>query len=111
MIRKLFIALAVCLPFASTANAVDITLTFTNATTEEARAAQWWLTQVNADLPAEQQHATIKDYIIAQIKAEWLPRWIQLEAEARDRENDLRTLWQNAPNERRAAALAALRGE
>ena len=118
MIRKLILAMAVCLPLASTANAVDITITFSNATAEEVRAANWFLAETNAVRVAHtdeegnplEPFATIKELIIDRIKTEWLPSWIAEEAKAREQEQDVQTLWKNATDAQRAAAIAALQG-
>ena len=109
MIRALFATLAL---FVATqaVNAADITLTFANATSEETRAATWKLSQVNQVRTGHglEAHASVADWLKDMIQNTIVPQWIQQEAEARRQEQDVQTLWKNATDAQRAAAIAAL---
>ena len=116
--KRLILALIVVAGFAIPASAVDITITFTNATEKEADAATWFLAKTNAVRAAHTDEngdplppfATIKDLLIDHIKTSLLPSWIQQQAEATQQEADLKTLWKNATPATRAQAVALLKG-
>ena len=117
--KRLLAALVLTLSMLATpSSAVDITITFTNPTTEEVLAANWFLAKTNAIRVAHndaegnplEPFANIKALIIHRIKTSWLPSWIAQEAEATKDEADIRTLWLNGTPEQRAAACAALGG-
>ena len=116
--KRLILALIVVAGFAIPASAVDITITFTNATPAEVVAANWYLAKTNAVRVAHNDEegnplepfASIKELIIDRIKTSWLPSWIQQQAEATQQEADLKTLWKNATPATRAQAVALLQG-
>ena len=90
----------------------DISITFTNPTPEETRAAQHELARVNAVRVAhgESEFANIKEHIIHHIETALVPEWIEREANAKRQDLNVRALWRNASDTERAAAIAALQG-
>lgn len=110
MIRA--ICVVVALLGASVAQAADITVTVSNFTPQEVRAANWQLAKVNANLPVEAQYANAKDYAEHLLQTA-LASWVVAEAKeaaARQSNDDVVALWQNATDEQRAAAITALKG-
>jgi len=99
------------------ASAVDITITFENATPQEVMAANWFLGKTNAVRVAHndaegnplEPFADIKELLVDQIQR-LIPTWVTAHAEAMGQQVDLRALWKNATPEQQAAAVAALQG-
>lgn len=110
--KRLILALIVVAGFATTSQAVDITITFTNATVAETRAANWYLAKINAVRVAHdlEEFANIRELLIDRIKTSLLPSWIQQQAEATEQEQQVKELWKDATDAQRAAAIAALQG-
>ena len=116
--KRLILALIVVAGFAIPASAVDITITFTNATPAEVVAANWYLAKTNAVRVAHNDEegnplepfASIKELIIDRIKTSWLPSWIQQQAEATQQEQNFQELWKEADDTKRAQAIAILKG-
>jgi len=114
--KKLLAAIVIAASMATASNAVDITITFTNATTAEVRAADWYLAKVNAVRVAHndaegnplEPFANIRELIVDRIQNSWLPSWIQQQAEATQQEQTVADLWKAATDAQRAAAVAAL---
>jgi len=110
---KRLIALAVfCVAgLVQQAQAVDVTITFANATAAETRAAQWALAKVNearaAQTPPLAPYANLKAFLEANLK-EQLASWVKAEAEANVTEAQIKRRWDLATDAQRAAALAAL---
>jgi len=99
------LALVVC----TSAYAVDITLTFANATEDEQRAAAWKLDKVNTVLAdhGEPTHATITDYLKSLI-VQQLQAWKTQQAEDAKILANVRARWLAATDAERTAALAQL---
>lgn len=113
--KRLLAAIVLTLAMSTAIQAVDITITFTNATPQEARAAAWFLEKTNAVRIAHndaegnplEPFATIGELLVERIER-MLPAWITAHAEATQQEVKLKALWEGATPEQQAAAIAAL---
>jgi hypothetical protein len=89
----------------------DVSITFTNATTAETRAATWALAQANAaravQNPPLPPFATVKLFLEANLQ-ERLLSWIKAEAEANVSQANIKARWDLATDAQRTAALAQL---
>jgi hypothetical protein len=82
----------------------DINISFTNATPQELRAANYVLERTNAGrvergLP---EFANVKDMIKSEIIDRLIPRWIRMQADADEEGANLKTKYRNAPKDIRA---------
>ena len=71
----------------------DITVSFTNPTATEQRAAQHVLALVNQKRqemePPLAEFASFSDYVADQIQTRWVPTWIRMEADYRAEQENL----------------------
>ena len=89
-----------------------VTLTFTDVAADELRAANFHLEQANitrAQLELE-PFGDIKELLIDHIENKLLASWIVQEAEADSHAESVVTLWRDATEAQRTAALVALQG-
>lgn len=87
----------------------NISLSFTNVSTEEARTAAWALGKANEERVAAEltPYANITEMIEDHIISNMLPSWQQAEA-TESLATQMRDAWPDATDAQRAAALAAL---
>ena len=109
--KRFYIALVFLGLMTTAAQAVDITITFANATTLESRAAAWALAKANearaAQTPPQAPYANVRQFLEADLRAR-LQSWIRAEAEANVDEQNIKRRWALATDAQRAAALAQL---
>ena len=90
----------------------DITLTITNVSPTEARAAQFQLSLINArraaQIPPLPPFANIRDAVVDHLLTVQLPGWIEAEAESELTVEDWRDAIKAATDAQRAAAFTAL---
>jgi len=89
----------------------DVSITFSNTTPVETRAAAWALAQANAARAAQNPplapFATVKLFLEANLQDRLLS-WIKAEAEANVTTANIKQRWDLATDAQRAAALAQL---
>lgn len=90
-----------------------VTVSFSGATTEEIRTAQWALGKTNAERAAQQlpAYSGVSDMLEDQILSVIFPSWERAEAAETQATDNVKNLWENATDAQRAAAVAALQAQ